>query len=77
MVASRKSVNKQRPEIHAVAPPSSSDRDCASFRELTESGRVKTIRLPARSPHLNSYAEQWEMGRTFFDGALISFGVVG
>ena len=56
------------------------DRDtkfCASFRELIESGRVKTIRLPARSPHLNSYAEQWEMGRTFFDGALISFGVVG
>ena len=32
------------------------DRDTkfyASFRELIESGRVKTIRLPARSPNLN------------------------
>jgi hypothetical protein len=38
------------------------DRDtkfCASFRELIESGRVKTIRLPARSPNLNSFAELW------------------
>ena len=38
------------------------DRDakfCASFRELIESGRVKTIRLPARSPNLNSHAERW------------------
>jgi hypothetical protein len=32
------------------------DRDtkfCASFRELIESGSIKTIRLPARSPNLN------------------------
>src|ERR1700676_5124211 len=38
------------------------DRDakfCASFRKLIESGRVKTIRLPARSPNLNSHAERW------------------
>jgi transposase InsO family protein len=38
------------------------DRDtkfCASFRELIESGSVKTIRLPARSPNLNSFAERW------------------
>src|ERR1700676_3932276 len=39
------------------------DRDakfCASFRELIESGRVKAIRLPARSPNLNSHAVRWE-----------------
>jgi len=38
------------------------DRDtkfCASFRELLESGSIKTIRLPARSPNLNSFAERW------------------
>jgi putative transposase len=38
------------------------DRDtkfCLSFRELIESGRVEMIRLPARSPNLNSYAERW------------------
>jgi hypothetical protein len=38
------------------------DRDtkfCLSFRELIESGSVKPIRLPARSPNLNSYAERW------------------
>jgi transposase InsO family protein len=38
------------------------DRDtkfCASFRELIESGSVTTIRLPARSPNLNSFAERW------------------
>jgi hypothetical protein len=38
------------------------DRDtkfCASFRELIESGSIKTIRLPARSPNLNSFAERW------------------
>jgi hypothetical protein len=31
---------------------------CGSFRELIESGSVKTIRLPARSPNLNSFAER-------------------
>ena len=38
------------------------DRDtkfCASFRELVESGSVETIRLPARSPNLNAFAERW------------------
>jgi hypothetical protein len=38
------------------------DRDtkfCASFRELIKSGSVKVIRLPARSPNLNSFAERW------------------
>jgi putative transposase len=38
------------------------DRDtkfCASFRELIESGSVETIRLPARSPNLNAFAERW------------------
>ena len=38
------------------------DRDtkfCASFRELIESGSIKTIRLPARNPNLNSFAERW------------------
>ena len=38
------------------------DRDakfCQSFRELIESGSVKPIRLPARSPNLNSFVEQW------------------
>jgi putative transposase len=38
------------------------DRDrkfSASFRELIESGSVKTIRLPARSPNLNSFAARW------------------
>jgi putative transposase len=38
------------------------DRDrkfCQSFREVIESGNVKPIRLPARSPNLNSYAERW------------------
>jgi len=38
------------------------DRDakfCESFRKLIESGSVKPIRLPARSPNLNSYAERW------------------
>lgn len=38
------------------------DRDtkfCQSFRELLKSGSVKPLRLPARSPNLNSYAERW------------------
>src|SRR5215467_4619732 len=38
------------------------DRDtkfCESFRELIESGSVNPLRLPARSPNLNAYAERW------------------
>jgi putative transposase len=38
------------------------DRDakfCESFRELIRTGSVNPLRLPARSPNLNSYAERW------------------
>jgi hypothetical protein len=38
------------------------DRDtkfCASFRSALESGGVKTIQLPAKSPNLNAFAERW------------------
>jgi putative transposase len=38
------------------------DRDtkfCLSFRQTMESGDVETIRLPAKSPNLNAYAERW------------------
>jgi putative transposase len=38
------------------------DRDakfCESFRELIRTGSVNPIRLPARSPNLNAYAERW------------------
>ena len=38
------------------------DRDTkytTSFRAIIESGRVKTLPLPARSPNLNAYAERW------------------
>ena len=38
------------------------DRDtkyCQSFRDIIESGDVKTLLLPARSPNLNAFAERW------------------
>ena len=38
------------------------DRDtkyCQSFRDIIESGDVKTLPLPARSPNLNAVAERW------------------
>jgi transposase InsO family protein len=38
------------------------DRDTKftdSFREIVKSGHVKPLRLPARSPNLNAYAERW------------------
>ena len=38
------------------------DRDtkyCESFRDIIESGDVKPLRLPARSPNLNAYSERW------------------
>jgi hypothetical protein len=38
------------------------DRDtkyCLSFLDIVESGDVKTLPLPARSPNLNAYAEWW------------------
>jgi putative transposase len=38
------------------------DRDAkysAAFRAIIETARVKILALPARSPNLNAYAEQW------------------
>jgi hypothetical protein len=38
------------------------DRDrkfCASFRQIVETGGITTLRLPARSPNLNAYADRW------------------
>jgi transposase len=38
------------------------DRDtkyCQSFRDIVESGDVRTLPLPARSPNLNAFAERW------------------
>jgi len=38
------------------------DRDTKytrSFRAIIESGQVKTLAIPARSPNLNAYAERW------------------
>jgi putative transposase len=38
------------------------DRDtkfCASFRSVLATGGVKTIKLPAKSPNLNAFAERW------------------
>ena len=38
------------------------DRDTkftCSFRAIIASGQVKPLRLPARSPNLNAYAERW------------------
>ena len=38
------------------------DRDtkyCQSFRDIIESGDVRTLPLPARSPNLNAFAERW------------------
>ena len=38
------------------------DRDtkyCQSFRDSIESGDVKTLPLPARSPNLNAFSERW------------------
>ena len=38
------------------------DRDtkrCAAFRKILETGGVKCLRLPRRSPNLNAFAERW------------------
>jgi transposase InsO family protein len=38
------------------------DRDtkfCKEFRETLAAGGVKCLRLPARSPNLNAFAERW------------------
>jgi putative transposase len=35
------------------------DKFCPSFDEIIDSGSVTAIRLPARSPNLNSFSERW------------------
>jgi hypothetical protein len=38
------------------------DRDgkfCPVFREVIQAGKVKPLKLPARSPNLNAFAEHW------------------
>lgn len=38
------------------------DRDplfCHSFRDMLRRSGVKPVRLPSRSPNLNTYAERW------------------
>ena len=38
------------------------DRDtkfCESFREIVKAGGVTSLKLPARSPNLNAFAERW------------------
>ena len=32
---------------------------CQSFRKIIETGDVKTLPLPARSPNLNAFSERW------------------
>jgi len=47
------------------------DRDTKftdSFRAIVKSGHVKPLKLPARSPNLNAYAERWV--RSVKEGAL-------
>jgi MscS family membrane protein len=49
------------------------DRDtkyCQSFRDIIESGDVKTLPLPARSPNLNAFAERWVRFAGFGDFSL-------
>ena len=42
-----------------MIPGDSSVRTLREFKEILESGGVKTVRLPARSPNLNSFAERF------------------
>ena len=45
------------------------DRDakyCQSFRDIIESGDVKTLRLPARCPNLNAFAERRVKSVSFY-----------
>ncbi|MDY6894971.1 MAG: helix-turn-helix domain-containing protein [Thermotogota bacterium] len=44
------------------------DRDskfCESFREIIKSAGIKPLRLPAKSPNLNSYSERWVRSAKF------------
>ena len=34
-------------------------KDCLAFDHIIEAAGVKPLKLPARSPNLNSYAERW------------------
>ena len=61
-------IESRKVEIAGVTPHPNEvwqalhDRDtkyCQSFREIIESGDVKPLRLPARSPNLNAYSERW------------------
>src|ERR1700730_9746846 len=49
-------------QIASTRPLGRHDRDTkytTAFRAIIESGQVKTLPLPARSPSLNAYAERW------------------
>jgi putative transposase len=38
------------------------DRDgkfCSGFREVIKAGKVRPLKLPARSPNVNAFAERW------------------
>jgi hypothetical protein len=35
------------------------DKFCPMFREVIQAGKVKPLKLPARSPNLNAFAERW------------------
>jgi putative transposase len=54
------------------------DRDskfCSSFRFILRSAGIEPIRLPARSPNLNSYSERWVVSiKSECLSKLISFG---
>ena len=54
------------------------DRDskfCASFRKILKDAGVKPLRLPARSPNLNEYAERWVLSvRSDCLSRLVLFG---
>jgi hypothetical protein len=56
MTTSRIQAWYQNPKKHLILAQFSNS---PWTRELIESGSVKPIRLPARSPNLNSYAERW------------------
>src|SRR3954454_8979674 len=41
------------------APHDRDSKSCASFQATLRSGGVQPLRLPARSPNLNAFAESW------------------
>jgi hypothetical protein len=46
---------------HGISPAPKRKQSvaCKNIRELVKTGSVNPLRLPARSPDLNSYAERW------------------